>query len=135
MFALIVTVISIVLVGLAALATLYYGGPIVNQGGDRALISRYLSEGQQVQGALELFRADIGSLPTGTNEEIQAQLLAGHYLQSWPPGSWELRNDYAVRTDLSVEACTAINHKMDVSVIPVCGDPAYFGRNLCCTTV
>jgi hypothetical protein len=135
MFALIVTIISIALVGLIALATLYYGGDSINQGAEQAAISRYLSEGVQVQGALELYRVDNGVLPTGTKEQIQQQLLDGHYLKSWPAGEWTLVNDYAVRTDLSLSACEAINKKMNVSVVPTCGDPAFTGRNLCCSTL
>lgn len=135
MFALIVTLISVALVALLALVSVYYIGPAVNEGHDRATISRYLSEGTQIQGALELYRADTGSLPTGTNDQIKQTLLDNHYLKSWPEGTWELRNDFAVRTDLSAATCLEINKKMNVNVIPSCTDSQYSGRSLCCQTL
>jgi type II secretory pathway pseudopilin PulG len=136
MFSLLVTIIAIALVALVALVAIYYGGSAINEGTDQAAVSRYLSEGTQVQGALELYRVDNnGQLPTGTSLEIQQQLLDGHYLKSWPTGQWTLVNDYAVRTDMTATVCLAVNKKLGVNVIPTCGDPAYTGHNVCCTTL
>jgi hypothetical protein len=135
MFSLIITIFAIVLVTLLALATLYYGSSSFGKNFTQATISQYLTEGQQVQGAIELYKSDKSELPTGTNEEIQQKLIDGKYLKAWPGGSWELRNDLAVRSDLSVGACTALNAKLSITEIPVCGDPAYSGRSVCCSTL
>lgn len=135
MFSLIATIIAVALVAALALVTLFYGGSVMNTGSDRAAIARYLSEGTQVQGALELYRVENGELPTGTVDQIKQQLLDGHFLKTWPNGSWTLVNDYAVRTDLSLDACLQVNAKLNVSIVPICGDTAFTGRNLCCSTL
>lgn len=135
MFSLIITILSIFLVAALALATLYYGGNTFDKYFSSATTSQYLAEGTQVQGAIELFKADTGALPTGTNEEIQQKLLDAGYLTAWPTGAWELRNDLVVRTNLSQGACEAVNTKLSITVVPVCGDAAYAGRSVCCVTL
>lgn len=54
MFSLIITVIAIARVAALALATLYYGGPIFNQGAERAQATKIVAQGQQILGALDL---------------------------------------------------------------------------------
>lgn len=58
MFSLIITIISIALVAALALATLYYGGSAFNKGSDGATAARLINEGQQVNGAITILRAD-----------------------------------------------------------------------------
>ena len=58
MFSLIITIISIALVAALALATLYYGGNAFNKGSAEANASKIINEGQQVNGAVQLARAD-----------------------------------------------------------------------------
>lgn len=58
MFSLIITIISIALVAALALATLYYGGDAFNKGTAGAEASRLINEGQQVNGAVALAKAD-----------------------------------------------------------------------------
>lgn len=136
MFSLIIIIIAVALVAMVALSSLYYGGTAMNEGTDKAATSRFLSEGTQIQAALQLYRVDHDdTLPTGTVDEIKQILLDGHYLKSWPNNTWTLVNDYAVRTDLSTQACLDLNAKLGVSTIPSCSDPAFSNRNLCCQTL
>lgn len=133
MFALIITIVSIALVAALALATLYYGGTAINRGGERADAAKILQEGNQLSGALELYKADHGGFPVGTSEQIRDQLLASNYLKAYPASGWEFRNDYAVRTGLSETACQTLNNSMGITTIPSCTDPAFKGRTICCT--
>ena len=133
MFSLIVTVVAVVLVSLLALATIYYGGQYVADGQSRTTITKVLQEGNQVVGALELYKSDNGAFPTGTSDEIKTQLLASNYLTQIPDGNWVFQNDYAVRTDLSQSACLVVNQRLGLSSIPACSDPAYAGKSYCCS--
>ncbi len=133
MFSLIITIIAIALVAALALAMLYYGKDFASDGAARAQMAQTVQEGNQLVGAFELYRADKGALPTGTQEEIKALLISGGYLQSWPDASWELRNDYAVRTDLTLEACKTVNARLGITgEPPACSDATYSDRSVCC---
>lgn len=134
MFSLIITIISIALVAALATATLYFGGDAFGDARNRSTVTQALQEGNQVAGALELYKADNGSYPTGTSDDIKQALLAKEYLKQVPNGNWEFRNDFAVRTDMDAESCKAINKKLglDLADVPSCDDPAYADRSLCC---
>ena len=79
MFSLIVTIISIALVAALALATLYYGGSAFTQGNAQAAAARHILQGQQVLGAAELFKADLGRWPDTMDEMVSL-----NYLRSAP---------------------------------------------------
>jgi hypothetical protein len=135
-FSLIIVIVSIALVAALALATIYYGGTAFNIGGDRAAATRAISEGNQISGALKLYLADNGRFPVGTSEAIGARLVAEGYLRSMPTGTpWEFRNDYTVRTGLTLEQCERVNSDLGIpNPPPLCTDPAATGRTLCCAT-
>lgn len=82
MFSLIATLISIALVAALALASLYYGGPVFNQGAARAHAAKIAAQGQQLQGAAELYKANTGEYPISL-----AELVAQDYLKSIPVAS------------------------------------------------
>ena len=134
MFSLVIVIIAIALVAALALATIYYGGTALSKSSGEAISARALNEGNQVVGALELYRAEHGALPTGTATEIKATLVSGQYLQAWPAEEWEPRNDYVVRTGLTHEACQAVNLKLGLSTVPSCTDSAFSARTVCCET-
>lgn len=79
MFSLIITLISIALVAALALASLYYGGPVFNQGAARAKVAQIQNAFQQLNGANELYKADTGSYAQSLGE-----LVNNHYLKSVP---------------------------------------------------
>lgn len=134
MFSLIITIISVALVAALALATLYFGGQFVNDGQARATMTKIVQEGNQVVGALELYKTDHGSFPSGTSEEIAAELVSKEYLRQVPSGEWEFRNDFAVRTDLTAEACLSVNQKLGVNEVPSCSSTDFAGKTVCCST-
>lgn len=136
MFSLIIVIISIALVAALALATIYYGGTSFNIGGDRVVAARTINEGNQVAGALELYRVDNGAFPTGTSQDVANALIAGNYLSGMPENSsWEFRTDFAVRTNLTLEQCERVNADLNIpNPPPLCSDPAISGRSVCCVT-
>ena len=79
MYSLLVTIIAIALVALVALATLYYGGTIFNTGAEAAHAAKLDAQGQQVMGALELYKADTGAYP-----HTMEDLVTSQYLRSIP---------------------------------------------------
>lgn len=135
MFSLIITVISIALVATLALATIYYGGSFAKDGQARAQSTKYLQEGTQLVGALELYKTEHnGIMPEGTNEEVKALLVDKEYLKKWPASSWEYSQDFAIRADVEEATCRAINKSLKIDVIPACSDPAYSAVKVCCNS-
>jgi len=100
MFSLIITIISIALVAALALATLYYGGSAFNKGAAGATAARLINEGQQVNGAVALYQADVGAGSTATVITDLAGLVTAGYLSSVPA-------DFAPTTLLSAHAVSA----------------------------
>mgnify|MGYP006140463155 CR=1 FL=1 len=77
MFSLIITIISIVLVGLLAVATIYYGGDAFSNRGDEARADRVLNEGQQLAGAAVLAKND-GLVVTGV-ADLNPEYVTGDF--------------------------------------------------------
>ena len=100
MFSLIITIISIALVAALALATLYYGGSAFNKGAAGAVAARLINEGQQVNGAVALYKADLGSGSTTAVVTDLASLATAGYLSSVPA-------DFSAATTLAAGAVTA----------------------------
>lgn len=79
MFSLIITVVSIALVAALALATLYYGRAVAEDGVSSAKAVRVVNAGEQVMGALSLYYAEHGSYPPTLDA-----LVSDHYLRTMP---------------------------------------------------
>jgi hypothetical protein len=79
MFSLLITIIAIALVAALALATLYYGGSVFNQGAERAQAAKISVQAQQILGAMALYRAETGAYPNTLND-----LVSTNYLKSIP---------------------------------------------------
>lgn len=83
MFSIIITIISIALVALLALATIYYGGSSFNRSSAEANATKVLTQAQQILSADQLYRADHpGKKPTSMQELVDAG-----YLKSIPTAS------------------------------------------------
>lgn len=134
MFSLIITIIAIALVAALALATIFYGDDIAGTAGAKSKITKALQEGNQIVGAIELYKADKGSLPSGSNEQIQQSLLSEGYLTAWPDTAWELRNDYAIISGMTESICLKLNQSKGVNEIPSCSAEGFESRSICCTT-
>lgn len=126
MFSLIITVISLSLVAIIAVATLYYGGAAFTQGHVEARAAKLLNEAQQIQGAATLFQQDRGVLPTDFAD------LVSLYLTTVPDSGW-----MASPTEASVqvegsEICLAFNAKLGVEGIPSCSAVTDTRLPVCC---
>lgn len=117
MFNLIITIISIALVVAMAAAAVYYGGSAFTQGTAKANAATLVTQAQQINGAITLYKNDNG----GTAPLVMADLV-DDYLQNAPvPGSagadgspgWVLSADsnttFATVTVKGAEVCTQIN--------------------------
>lgn len=134
MFSLIVTIISVVLVAILAIATIFYGGDFAKDGQAKAKQTKVLQEGNQVAGALELYKADHGGFPTGTSDDIKNALVSQNYLKTIPSAEWHFINDFAVRSDLDEASCLKINQRVGVNEVPACSDTTYTNKTICCST-
>lgn len=79
MFSLIITIIAIVLVAALAIATIYYGANQLSTARAKAGATASITQGQQIIGAAQLFKADTGRWPTDIHE-----LVSSKYLNSIP---------------------------------------------------
>lgn len=115
MFSLIITIISIALVAVLALATLYYGGKSFLKGRADAVASTVVNQGQQVSGAYTLYGTEHdGAIP------LFADLVSSKYLKAVPQlGStaWRPLVDGQgvlwLPEAVSADACQAINKKLN----------------------
>jgi hypothetical protein len=108
MFSLIITIISIALVALLAVATIYYGGSAFTRGGDGATAARLINEGQQLNGARVL--AQVDNAPAASAALVAD--LAPTYL-SQIPANWTRDNTASVfsfsAASLTAAVCTEVN--------------------------
>lgn len=79
MFQLIVAVISIALVAALAIASIYYGGSAFNKSSLKANVTTLVNGGQQIAGAVALYRTDNSIDPSDV-----ATLVTYNYLQGAP---------------------------------------------------
>ena len=119
MFSLIVTIISIALVAALALATLYYGGSAFNKGAAGAVAARLINEGQQVNGAVALYQADVGAGSTAVVVTDLAGLAAAGYLSSVPADfdSTTTLASHAVTATVTADVAAEVNKRAGTSTI------------------
>lgn len=153
MFSLIIVVISVILVGLLAGATLYYlGDDLIYGSRQDALTSRYKNDTEQVFGALTLYRQDLGAYPTDDSQAVPNplrgvdKLVAAEYLQAMPSSApreeWSIAQGvikFAPQT-ASDDVCLALNKDNGVlnqqgePYVPACSSAiANTGRVVCCS--
>lgn len=123
MFSLIITIISIALVAALALATLYYGGAAFNKGAAGATAARLINEGQQINGAVALYRADVGAGSSAAVVTDLAGLVTEGYLSSVPA-------DFAATTTLaSGQVTAAVTAEVAAEVTKRAGTSTIFGAS------
>ena len=109
MFSLIIVIISVALVALLALATVFFGGDVFLRGNADAEASRYINESQQISAAIRLYQADnAGNLPS----EIRADLV-GHYLRGMPEAGeeWNIGDDIIIKAVANANTCEMVNQR------------------------
>jgi hypothetical protein len=123
MFSLIITIISIALVAALALATIYYGGNAFNRGSAEAKASQLINEGQQINGAVTMDKADKTANVAGaidiTATTTVADLVGAKYLAQSPAG-WALdgTNSLATVVSSSTDVCDKVNSKAGLATRP-----------------
>lgn len=127
MFALILTILSIALVAMIAFATINYGGEAMQKNQTKVAVTTILNEGQQLQAAFSLYRAE-----KSKNAVSIAELTSNNYLKS-VPANWDVAEGYAFRTTDEENVCLESNKKRGINLIPVCSDTAYSGLAVCCS--
>ena len=75
MFSLIMALISIVLVGILAVASIYYGGTSYSQAAAKAKAATIVNQGQQLLGAAQSFEATNGRWPNDITELVSSGFL------------------------------------------------------------
>lgn len=134
MFSLIVTIISIALVAVLAIASILYAGKALNKAAASAKISQTLQEGAQIAAAVQVYRVYEGAFPTGTTEEIEQELLEKRYLATVPEGQWIFKPGMAVREDIDAQMCQRVNSKLGIDTVPLCSDEDIKGKTVCCVS-
>jgi type II secretory pathway pseudopilin PulG len=130
MFSLILTIIAIALVVVLSLAAMYYGGIAVSSSSQKALATQLISETQQIQSAVSLFKVDHDRLPL-TGSELTAD---GKYMQAMPKG-WEDATAVFKTTGphgISETTCLDFNKQKNIPFVPNCSDEAYRRLVVCC---
>lgn len=104
---LIITLISIALIGLVSLSVLFFGGDEFRRGSEDAQVARYLNESNQIAGAVRYYQAENGGeLPT----DLEADLVS-HYLTEMPRSGedWGIGENVLVKSVSNANMCERIN--------------------------
>lgn len=116
MFHLIITIVAIALGVAATAAAMYYGGDNLTQGRVSADAAAFVTGGQQIAGAAQMYAAEEGSQPTAVSD-----LTDGSYLSGLPTvsggGTWSLDTaDRLVKEDtVDADVCTEINKQAGIT--------------------
>lgn len=132
MFSLIIAVVSIAIVALLAVAAVYYGGDAFTQGQATADAAKLINGGQQLAGAVQMYRNDTGMVPADLS------LLTsdgGRYLRALPDGDW-IQGQNAILAAVTEAKCLDINNRLGFKLasVPSCADTTYDATSVCCYT-
>lgn len=124
MFSLIITIISIALVAVLALASIYYGGSAVGQGSDSARASQLINEGQQLQGLAAMSTAQ-GNTVTSVQDLVDEDYLSQAILPWDVSGAAFVRPAAAAdEATLTDAACVLVNERSGAAPTGVFVDAA-----------
>lgn len=128
MFSLIITLISVALVALLSLATIYYGSDSFFKAGEKATASRLTAEAEQLRTAIQMFVVDNNRLPANLQELVDQEYLKD------PPANWGSTSQYFTSSnyEISQDVCLQFNTQRGVPFVPECTDDAYRNMTLCC---
>ncbi|WP_075881809.1 hypothetical protein [Vreelandella massiliensis] len=132
MFSLIITVMSISLVTLLAVASFYYGGDAYTDSAHQARINQVNNEAEQLAGAASLYRTTHLEPVTSIDN-----LVDTGFLTDWPEGGWGVGDGYIemLADEGDTKVCHDMNEKATGSrTIPSCSDvDPGDSRMVCCT--
>lgn len=113
MFQLIVAVISIALVAILAIASIYYGGSAFLQSSTKAAVTSLVNGGQQIAGAQALYKTDHAGAAT-TFANLLTDANGNHYLTQAPAlpsvatGTWDLASTAGDLAKVSISTTSNI---------------------------
>lgn len=129
MFSLILTIISILLVALIAIAVIYYGGSEFTSANSKAQVATLVNQGAQIQAATLLYENDnAGNIPSSITT-----LISGGYLASTPQ-NWDVTQsgaEIAYTKVSSSTVCEDFNKKYGVTGVPSCSSIST-NQPVCC---
>ncbi len=141
MFSLIITIISIALVAALALATLYYGGDAFNRGSAGAAAARLINEGQQVNGAVAIYKADLAASSTTAVTDLAGLTTSTPKYLSQVPGSFAgattIASGKVEVATVAADVCTEVNKRAGHLAADVDGageQPGVYGCNTVANT-
>lgn len=128
MFSLLITVISVALTAALALTAIFYGGAAYTRATAEAQAARFLSQGQQLLGAADMYHANHGAYPLSLQ-----QLVDSNYLRALPvatprnsvssahasDATWEMAPGsplFSLSAAATKESCIAFNKKVPPSL-------------------
>ena len=120
--------VSILLVAVLVIATLWFGGAGFNGGQDQANAARVVNESAQIQGAVEDYKVNnMDNLPSSMSD-----LINGGYLNGAPSASWSFGTDTVQSSILNQTACLRADTMLGFtfSTVPKCS--LYPNTTVCC---
>ncbi len=129
MFSLIISGISVFLVAILALATVYYGSDAYFQSGYKATAAQLTNEAEQLRLAIQMYETDHGKLP-----ETLADLTVDETYLRKVPDSWGNSSQYFTKStyDVNQDVCLQFNIAHGVPFVPECTDEVYRNAVVCC---
>lgn len=129
MFSLIIGTITVALVALLVLATIYYGGSAISVSGYKATATKVSTEIEQIRMATQMYESDKGVLPKSL-EDLTAN---GTYL-SGIPSDWSSQSQYFTKSadTVTADVCLQFNTARGIPLVPSCNDAIYAGTIVCC---
>lgn len=129
MFSLIIGVVTVAMVTVILLATMYYGGSAFYAAGPKAKASQLTTEAEQLRTAIQMFLVDNGKLPSKL-EDLTAE---GKYLKNTPE-NWKSTSQFFTNESYQVEkdTCLIFNQQRGVPFVPECTDEVYRNVTVCC---
>lgn len=131
MFSLIITVVSIALVAILTYVAIYYGGSAWSNSKQKADAATMINSGQQIAGAVQMYRNDTGNVPADLSELVSNS----KYLTAIPEGAWTTGTNSVVSA-VSEAQCMEINSQLGLNLasIPSCDDKNFDSTSVCCQT-
>lgn len=114
MFAIIISLISVLLVLLITAACLYYGGDVATRAGAKASAAKYRNEAAQIAGAITAYKSDGNSI----NESFQLTKLVPNYLQVVPNIAWNIDANRIFIDGIDESVCVMANDTAGFHFIP-----------------
>ncbi len=129
MFSLIIGIISVILVAILVLATIYYGGDALVAAGPKAQAARLTNEAEQLRLAIQMYVVDHNKLP----EKMADLTDNGRYLKN-APTDWQDSSQFFTKSTYDVEkdTCLQFNVSRGIPFVPECTDEVYRNVTVCC---